>query len=911
MVPIAIYGTVDFLSIVEKYKLQRKYQKIAKLQSNEDKAADDYLHVNDPMSLSNLGHVDFVCLDKTGTLTRPSFTITKLYANGKIYKFQDDALKNLSKEYNDKYRSSLSKYAGTRDFPLLQSPTMKSNTLEDVPPSYTDLKLDEQIDGKDFANPREFGDLADKNKHLHRKVESPEEKVPLNQPTGHPATSNTTTINAMTGEPLEIEEKVKKPSLELKSGYINPLSDDQVEHEIGFYKDLIKRDTPIDEFMKSLILCHGSRVIYEGTEKKYFESYRKEEETVLEFAKCCSYIFEKANKYENPDRYSTIINSMKLDYEVLGTNEFSYQRRRFSIVVRDPQDQGATLYCKGPLQSMRGILEIDKDDMEALDGIFKNFKDNGLKCVVYAKKRIDKKAAEIFQKSCHNLKFSLMSQTKELEELATNLENKMDLIGVVGLKEEIREEVPDLINFFDHLNIPVWLLSGDTEENVLNCAYTSKLINNSKDMLVIKDEVVEDLFLTIRNMLSEIKLVIDPYKKTVDEQIKEKVSPTKKRILKKMTTGIGNSRFAITLDVKELLWNKYIVVNGTSFNLIMNDPYLKSHFIFLLAMPKVVIAYNLTPEQKQEFVKITQTYFEEKTVLAIGDGYNDNLMMQMADVSIEICHLKHNKASHIRNNAGDIQVNSLKHIKDLMLIDGKSFFERIDNLLLFLFYKEYLLAFPLFFFNWYVSFTGTKLFTSIFVFLYQFIFSAATIVIYGVFDRPFHEALMKKFPGLYLDGAHKKFNAVTRFFIRGVAESVAQSVVIFYFTAYMVGGSVDDEGLNSDVGVLVCVMAASVLFIHNFKIAFVCSSHYVFLAWVGFLVAVGLYISFIFANDGRNLEAFNFEVEYTEIFTRAPALISMAFQMWLSMLLSFLFNRYVYRLGAPTISEYFQGRNEG
>lgn len=930
MVPIAIYGTLDFLSIMEKFKLQRKYNRTGKLENSgkgkkkgkgkenkENKAVyskipEDYLRVNDPMSLSNLGHVDFVCIDKTGTLTKPSFTISKLYANEKIYKFQDDALKTLVVDYNEKSKTSLLKYhPNVNDLRLMQSPTLKINTMEDVPAqqeSYNDLRYDEQIgDNTDFAKTRDFATMVKDNKLAERKLlESPDEKFPLNVPPTLPMSTN---ANTTTG--VNEHEKSAKKLLDLRTSYIHPGSENLMEHETAFFRDLIKGETGISEFMKCLILCHGSRVVYEGVEKKYFESYRKEEETVLEFAKCCSYLFEKGNKYENPDQYSVLINNAKLNFDILGINEFSYQRRRFSIVVREAHEQNATLYCKGPLKSMREILEIDKEEMEALDSILKNFKDTGLKCVVYARKRIDHKDAENFQKNCHNLKFSLMSQTKELEELASTLENKMELLGVVGLKEEIRPEVPEMISFFDHLNIPVWLLSGDTEENVLNSAYTSNLIDSSKDLLAIKDENAEDLFLTIRNLLSEMKLVIDPYKKNVDEQIQEKVSPTKKRILKKMTTGIGSSRFAITLDVKELLWNKFIVVNGASFNLIMNDPYLKSHFIFLLAMPKVVIAYNLTPTQKQEFVKIIQNFFENKTVLAIGDGYNDNLMMQMADVSIEIVHLKSAVSDHIRNNAGDIQVNNLKNIKNLMLLDGKSFFERIDNMLLFLFYKEYLLAFPLFFFNWYASFTGTKLFTSIFVFLYQFIFSAASIVIYGIFDKPFQEAVMRTFPGLYLDGAHKKFNAITRFFIRGVAEAVVQSVLIFYFTAYMIGHSVNDEGKNSDYGILVAVMAASVLFIHNFKLCFMLSSRKVFISWVGWFMAVGLYICYIFANDRRVLEPMRFEVEYKEVFTRATSLISMAYQMWLSLLISFLFNRYVHIMGAPTISEYFQSRNEG
>ena len=183
MVPIAIYGTVDFLSLVEKFKLQRKYR--LKKQSNKEKFSDDYLYINDPMSLSNLGHVDFVCIDKTGTMTKPSFTISKLYANNKIYKFQDETLKLLTKDYNEKFKSSLSKYipnVNGNEFQLLQSPTLKSNPLEEPLQSLSDLRFDEQIENKDFAKTRDFGNLVDKNKLMEKKNEIIEEKIPLNIP---------------------------------------------------------------------------------------------------------------------------------------------------------------------------------------------------------------------------------------------------------------------------------------------------------------------------------------------------------------------------------------------------------------------------------------------------------------------------------------------------------------------------------------------------------------------------------------------------------------------------------------------------------------------------------------------------------------------------------------------------------
>lgn len=44
--------------------------------------------------------------------------------------------------------------------------------------------------------------------------------------------------------------------------------------------------------------------------------------------------------------------------------------------------------------------------------------------------------------------------------------------------------------------------------------------------------------------------------------------------------------------------------------------------------------------------------------MAVGDGYNDILMMQAADISIEIVHKKNNK-DYIILNSGDVQINDV------------------------------------------------------------------------------------------------------------------------------------------------------------------------------------------------------------------------------------------------------------
>ncbi len=68
------------------------------------------------------------------------------------------------------------------------------------------------------------------------------------------------------------------------------------------------------------------------------------------------------------------------------------------------------------------------------------------------------------------------------------------------------------------------------------------------------------------------------------------------------------------------------------------------HFTFIASFCLHIIAFDLTPIQKGQLTMMVQkSFLWNPTIGVIGFGYNDELMMQAADVSIELVHKKFNK----------------------------------------------------------------------------------------------------------------------------------------------------------------------------------------------------------------------------------------------------------------------------
>lgn len=59
--------------------------------------------------------------------------------------------------------------------------------------------------------------------------------------------------------------------------------------------------------MKCLMLCHEARPVYTADDIAY-ESFSKNEEIALTFARLCGYSLEQFNKFESPDAYLCKVN---------------------------------------------------------------------------------------------------------------------------------------------------------------------------------------------------------------------------------------------------------------------------------------------------------------------------------------------------------------------------------------------------------------------------------------------------------------------------------------------------------------------------------------------------------------------------------------------------------------------------
>lgn len=670
---------------------------------------------------------------------------------------------------------------------------------------------------------------------------------------------------------------------------INALISDSMsfEHEVDkictdadFLMDYYNREENyLEELIDSLAICHSAKSIGFGGPDATYETVAPDEYALVKFGDLLGKEFVMSNKTDNPDEYLIKDKGERKKVEILGVNDWSYDRKRFSIVYRKDQEK-AIVCCKGPVLSMKNSLLLDELEIEQFERAVNLWQDLGWKVIVIAKKEIELEEANEYSRKYQNFKMSLYDQDGDLEDLAKGLEKELRLVGVIALQDYLKDDSVETIKFLKDADIKTWLVTGDNRENALNAAHLTGVVDLDHDIHHIKLD---------HQKSSDEK---EGYKQDARGVIRTILNRIKKAYLGENPAGISkdqiNKRIRKSFTAKSVYdehrYHFAVSIDGPSLEKIFRDPYLKANFEFICAMCYALVGYMLTPKQKELLVNMVKTQFPNNPItMAIGDGLNDALMLETADVGIEI----ERRNGLLASNSGDFKLSNLGMLKDLLLVRGRNISMNIDSIIYFTFFKSYSFGLMLFMYNFYTKSTGAPLFDSMFVFMYTFIFTFIPLIFFGVNNKTEPTLVLKEYPALYIDGKNKKAIAWKIFLIKAVFESIAIAALIFFFTVYVCKGGTGPNGEYISSGMVSLIMFYSSVFLSNAKLFF----HYREKSWssvLGIIISFVCLIIYIVVNDYAQFVDNRYMAETDHVFRWPLTLFCLIFTSFAPSAISYL-----------------------
>ena len=477
---------------------------------------------------------------------------------------------------------------------------------------------------------------------------------------------------------------------------------------------------------------------------------------------------------------------------MIGVNDYTKNRRRFSVVVRnsiDFNEKESVLFVRGTSKSM--IDKIAMPDLEREH--FKDFMDKvrtfGYLVMVYGKRILSEEETQEYLKRHQILRTNVNSEERELEEFYDDLENKIEFVTVLCYKEVMVKNAQATLQNVSDAGIKPWLVSNNNELSAIALGFGSRLLKREKnpEIYFIRGENSETLIASIKSILTKLKT------RYLEEN--------------KMSTDMKRRQSAFTQDYIDMLTSKRVpddhhhdgviqkytlIIDGQCLLNAEKDDYVHSHLCLLTFLASSVIFYDMSPAAKQNVISMIKNKFpRDPTVLAVGSGACDIMMMKQADVSIE-CKLKNEEFTY----SSDINLRDFSLLDTLLLVTGRQMADKLRLVVIHTFFTNFMTIFPLFLFCWYSNFSATPLVESYMILTLNLMVFFVPVWIYAYSNDKYPpEIMLKAFPTLYGEGIHQKRYLNISFVFNVVGVGIVNTLIIMLFLLFSY--KEDDGSLNS------------------------------------------------------------------------------------------------------------------
>ncbi|PKS07259.1 hypothetical protein jhhlp_005861 [Lomentospora prolificans] len=218
-----------------------------------------------------------------------------------------------------------------------------------------------------------------------------------------------------------------------------------------------------------------------------------------------------------------------------------------------------------------------------------------------------------------------------------------------------------------------------------------------------------------------------------------------------------------------------VVVDGQTLSDIDDDKTLSTLFYDLVIRVDSVICCRASPSQKAQLIKKIRHRIPESMTLAIGDGANDIGMILASHVGIGISGREGLQAARI----ADYSIAQFRFLQRLLFVHGRWNYIRTSKYILATFWKEIFFFLAQAHYQLFTGYTGTSLFENWSLTVFNGVFTSIPVIILGIIDQDLSAKTLLAFPELYNFGQRCKGFNYKNFIVWAVLGAL-ESCLLFY-----------------------------------------------------------------------------------------------------------------------------------
>lgn len=362
----------------------------------------------------------------------------------------------------------------------------------------------------------------------------------------------------------------------------------------------------------------------------------------------------------------------------------------------------------GSDQDHDGLIDesLAADEAKVFRRCFKHvaeYATDGLRILLYGYRYISEEEYEAWNTTFKSATTSLVDRQERIEEAAESLEKDFELAGASAIEDKLQVGVPETIDKLRRANIKVWMLTGDKRETAINIARSANLAKSFSEIYVL-DATVADPQESMRGVFVDIE--------------------------------------------QGLVSHSVLVVDGYTLSIVEKNEVLSNMFFELAVRIDSVICCRASPSQKADLVKGIRDADSSCITLAIGDGANDIAMIQASHVGIGISGREGLQAARV----ADYGIAQFRFLQRLLLVHGHWLYLRTSKYILCTFWKEWVFYIIQAQYQGFTGYSGTSLYQSWSLTAYNAIFTSLPIFFLGLCEQDLSPETLLAVPELYTFG---------------------------------------------------------------------------------------------------------------------------------------------------------------
>lgn len=241
----------------------------------------------------------------------------------------------------------------------------------------------------------------------------------------------------------------------------------------------------IKEFFTHLAVCHTVIAEYPDDDDDFLIDYKAQspdEAALVATAKNVGFTFIERIQ----DEVTVNILGEFVKFQTLDIIEFNSSRKRMSVIVRSSNGsiilycKGADSVIYERLGD--GFDDLKKKTLENLEA----FATEGLRTLCLGYRVLSEEEYESWSKKYREAAASIVNREKNMDKIAEEVERHLVLLGATAIEDQLQQGVPECIARLAKGGIKIWVLTGDKMETAINIGFSCNLLMRDMVLVVVK-----------------------------------------------------------------------------------------------------------------------------------------------------------------------------------------------------------------------------------------------------------------------------------------------------------------------------------------------------------------------------------------------------------------------------------------